>query len=55
MLKDSSTLLGHEEVKKLVILRMNEDFMIFMRKHYGNVVAHAFGAAAAHSVSALPA
>ena len=26
-----------------MILRMNKDFMIFMREHYGHVVSQAFG------------
>ena len=43
VLTEGNTLLGHEELEKLVILRMNKDFMIFMREHYGHVVAEAFG------------
>jgi hypothetical protein len=35
-----NTLLQDDEVKMLVILRMNVHFMEFMREHYGHVVAN---------------
>jgi hypothetical protein len=37
---DGNTLLQDDEVKILVILRMNVHSMEFMRKHYGHVVAN---------------
>ena len=35
-----NTLLQDDEVKMLVILRMNVHFMEFMREHYGHGVAN---------------
>jgi len=32
---DGNTLLGDDVLEKLVILRMNRDFMFHMRQHYG--------------------
>jgi hypothetical protein len=38
-----NTLLSDEEVEMLVILRMNRDFMSFMREHYGAEAKQHFG------------
>jgi hypothetical protein len=38
-----NTLLSDEEVEMLVILRMNREFMEFMREHYGAVAKQKFG------------
>jgi len=35
---DGNSLLLDEEVTMLVVLRMNVDFMEFMREHYGNKI-----------------
>ena len=37
---DGNTLLDDDEVTMLVILRMNANFMEFMREHYGHVVSN---------------
>ena len=37
-----NTLLSDEEVEMVTVLRMNRDFMEFMRAHYGNVVRQQF-------------
>lgn len=37
-----NTLLSDEEVEMVTVLRMNRDFMDFMRSHYGNVVRQQF-------------
>jgi len=34
---DGNTLLGDEELEMLVILRMNRDFMKFMRDNYSDL------------------
>jgi hypothetical protein len=38
ILTKGNTLLGDAEIDKLVVLRMNRDFMAFMRKYYPDVV-----------------
>jgi len=38
-----NTLLSDEEVEMLVVLRMNRDFMAFMREHYGAEAKQTFG------------
>ena len=38
-----NTLLSDEEVEMLVILRMNKEFMEFMREHYGEMIKQKFG------------
>jgi hypothetical protein len=38
-----NTLLSDEEVEMLVVLRMNRDFMTFMREHYGEEAKQMFG------------
>ena len=38
VLTDGNTLLADEEINMLVTLRMNRDFMEFMREHYGEHV-----------------
>ena len=40
---EGSSLLSQEEIDKLVVLRMNKDFMKFMRKNYPEIInsAHA--------------
>ena len=40
VVSDGNTLLLDEEVKMLVILRMNAHFMEFMREHYAHAVAN---------------
>ena len=40
-----NTLLSDEEVEMLVVLRMNRDFMAFMREHYGAEAKQTFGQA----------
>jgi len=37
-----NTLLGDGEIKKLVMCRMNRDFMVFMRKNYPQVADEQF-------------
>ena len=43
ILTKSNTLLGDEEVSMLVTLRMNREFMIYMRHHHPNVPRQDFG------------
>ena len=43
VLTEGNTLLSDEELEMLVILRMNRDFMHFMRKHYGHLAKETFG------------
>jgi len=38
----SNTLLGDGEMEKLVMCRMNRDFMVFMRKNYPQVAEEKF-------------
>ena len=38
-----NSLLADDELEKLVILRMNRDFMRFMRKHYNHLTKDHFG------------
>ena len=38
-----NTLLGDEELERLVVLRMNRDFMQFMREHYSAEAKEMFG------------
>ena len=38
VLTEGNTLLGDEELEMLVVLRMNRNFMRFMREKYGDVV-----------------
>jgi hypothetical protein len=38
-----NTLLSDEEVEMIVILRMNREFMEFMREHYGEEAKQKFG------------
>ena len=42
MLTEGNTLLSDEELEMLVILRMNRDFMQFMRKHYNELTKDHF-------------
>ena len=37
MLTEGNSLLGEEELELLIILRMNRDFMVFMREHYSHL------------------
>ena len=37
VLTEGNTLLSSEELEKLTLLRMNRDFMIFMRQHYNKM------------------
>ena len=41
--KGMNTVLKDEELELLVILRMNRDFMKFMRKHYKHLTKDHFG------------
>ena len=43
VLTEGNTLLSDEELEMLVILRMNRDFMQFMREHYGHLAKETFG------------
>ena len=43
VLTEGNTLLGDEELEMLVILRMNREFMCFMRDRYGSVAKQEFG------------
>ena len=43
MLTEGNSLLGEEEPELLIILRMNRDFMVFMREHYSHLVNEPFG------------
>ena len=43
MLTEGNTLLSDEELEMLVILRMNREFMQFMRKHYNHLTKDHFG------------
>ena len=43
VLTEGNTLLSNEELEMLVILRMNRDFMKFMRKHYSHLLTEHFG------------
>ena len=38
-----NTLLGDEELEMIVVLRMNREFMQFMRTHYSAIAKQAFG------------
>ena len=38
VLTEGNTLLSDSKVEKLVILRMNRDFMVHMRKHYRHIL-----------------
>ena len=38
ILTEGNTLLGDEKLEKLVILRMNRRFMVFMREHYKDLI-----------------
>ena len=42
VLIEGNTLLSNEELEMLVILRMNCDFMKFMREHYGHLLTEHF-------------
>lgn len=46
-----NTFLGPDEINMLVTLRMNRDFMAFMRKHYGTVPNNVSGATRANPVT----
>ena len=41
VLTEGNNLLGDEELEMLVVLRMNRNFMQFMRDRYGSVVKQA--------------
>ena len=43
VLTEGNTLLSDEELEMLVILRMNRDFMEFMRAHYNHLTNDHFG------------
>ena len=43
VLTEGNTLLGDEELEMLIILRMNREFMVFMREHYSHLVKEPFG------------
>ena len=43
VLTEGNTLLGDEELSMLVVLRMNRQFMDFMRTHYYEELKGAFG------------
>ena len=43
VMTDGNTLLSDEELEMLVILRMNRDFMIYMREHYNHLTKDTFG------------
>ena len=43
VLTEGNTLLKDEELEMLVILRMNRDFMKFMREHYNYLTKQTFG------------
>ena len=51
VLSEGNTLLDNEELEMLVVLRMNRDFMKFMRKHYKKELKEAFGRTVVHSES----
>ena len=40
---EGNTLLGEKELEMLVVLRMNREFMVFMREHYAEELKEAFG------------
>jgi hypothetical protein len=42
VLTEGNTLLSDEELEMLVILRMNRDFMQFMREHYNELTKDHF-------------
>ena len=42
VMTDGNTLLKEEEMKKLTLLKMNEEFMKFMRKHHNHVPKQQF-------------
>ena len=41
---ESNTLLGNQELEKLTLLRMNREFMKYMRTHYGHLSQQQFNA-----------
>ena len=43
MLTEGNTLLNDEELEMLVILRMNREFMAYMRKHHNDLTQDHFG------------
>lgn len=43
VLTEGNTLLKDEELEMIVVLRMNCEFMQFMRQHYGAQAKQAFG------------
>ena len=43
VIQTDNTLLNDEEVEMLVMLRMNRNFMEFMRLHYGDMAREQFG------------
>ena len=43
VLTEGNTLLGDAELEMLVVLRMNRNFMRFMRKHYSYMLNEQFG------------
>ena len=42
VLTEGNTLLNDDELEMLVVLRMNRDFMSFMREHYSELVKEHF-------------
>ena len=42
VMTSGNTLLSDEELEMIVILRMNRDFMKFMRKHYADISLQTF-------------
>ena len=43
VLTEGNTLLDDAELEMLVVLRMNRDFIEFMREHYGHLIKEQFG------------
>ena len=43
VLTEGNTLLDDAELEMLVVLRMNRDFIEFMREHYGHLLKEQFG------------
>ena len=40
---DSNSMLSPEEMNMLAVLRMNKEFMDYMREHYPHIAKHRFG------------
>ena len=53
VLTEGNTLLGDEELEMLVVLRMNRNFMRFMREKYGDVVKQPYGKTVVNEVQVI--